>query len=267
MRARTLLPSLVGCLLLAAPAGAWPEALMHSLERDARRLLPASLNRLLGEREAQIFEALRRFPPELSQSLGRDLSRGRLDARTLGDVQAELDEALSLMRSRRVGEGLVRLGAALRVPADLSDPVLAIGPRGYPAGVTREYYAFVSRNLEKIPVVLDDRAALGLRPQDLPGYWQRLLERSREQSAVIRIELYRGGRVVDQRGLDYRSPVFGVGSLAYSRAVNAIAATWLAVWREAKGDTTRVPSPTLILPRPDGPAAFTRSQEPIGARP
>ena len=30
--------------------------------------------------------------------------------------------------------------------------------------------------------------------------------------------------------------MFGVGSLSYSRAVNAIAVTWLALWREARGD-------------------------------
>jgi hypothetical protein len=62
---------------------------------------------------------------------------------------------------------------------------------------------------------------------------------------------------VDHRTLDYRSPVFGVGSLAYSRAVTAIAATWLAVWREAQGDLTRMPAPREVRPvepaAPDGP--------------
>jgi hypothetical protein len=64
---------------------------------------------------------------------------------------------------------------------------------------------------------------------ELGAYWQRLLERSRSQSPVILQELHQRGRLVDQRRLDYRNPVFGVASLAYSRAVNGIAATWMAV--------------------------------------
>ena len=144
---------------------------------------------------------------------------------------------------------MVRLGALLRVPADLSDPVLTGGPEGYPAGVTREYYAFVSGSLDKIPVVLDDPAALKLHRRDLPRYWNGLMGRSRTQSDVIRTELFRSGRLVDHRTIDYRSPVFGVASLSYSRAVNAIAATWLAVWREARGDVTRTPSPLPVHPR------------------
>jgi hypothetical protein len=119
--------------------------------------------------------------------------------------------------------------------------------------VTREYYAFVEGNLAKIPVVLDDPPALKLPRRDLPGYWQRVLERSQEQSGVILAEMYQGGRVVSHTRIDYRSPVFGVASLSYSRAVTAIAATWLAVWREARGDVTRMRPPRELLPRDDAP--------------
>jgi hypothetical protein len=59
---------------------------------------------------------------------------------------------------------------------------------------------------------------------------------------------------VDHRTLDYRNPAFAVGSLSYSRAVNAIAVTWLAQWRGMGGDTTRMPVPIEIRPRiPDEP--------------
>jgi hypothetical protein len=115
--------------------------------------------------------------------------------------------------------------------------------------VAREYYAFVETSLSKIPVVLDDRAALELAASDLPSYWQALVDRSREQSVVIRGEMWRRGRVVDHRSLDYRSPVFGVASIAYSRSVTAIAATWLALWREANGDVTRQPATRPVAPR------------------
>jgi len=87
-----------------------------------------------------------------------------------------------------------------------------------------------------------DRAAL-------PGYWQGMLDRSKERSAVIGVELFRSGKVIDHRRIDYRSPVFGVAQIAYSRAVTGIAATWLSVWRNARGDLTRQPSPRVVAPR------------------
>ncbi len=242
-----LLAALV--LAPAAPAAAWPEALMHGLARDARRLLPDSLNRLIGERQERIFEELRRFPPELSQALGRDLRAGRVRPDTAQRVDARLGECVRLLREGRLTDGLVLLGSTLRVAADLSDPVLAVGPDGYEPGVVREYYAFVQTNLDKIPVVLQDRGALHLERAALPLYWQSLLARSREQAQVVRGEMWRGGRAVDHRRLDFRSPVFGVAQTSYSRAVNAIAATWLAVWREARGDTTRTPSPIPVAPQ------------------
>jgi hypothetical protein len=253
-------------------AAAWPATLMESLSRDARRLLPASLARLIAEREPQILEEVWRFPPPLSQALAADLAAGRLQPETLAALEARASEAVDLIRQKRVSDGIVRLGSLLRVPADLSDPVLSAGPDGFPPGVAREYYAFVELSRPKIPVVLDDEAALKLGRRDLAAYWQRLLSRSREQSAVIPTEMFQRGRLVSHRTLDYRSPVFGVASLSYSRAVTAIAATWLAVWRDVRGDLTRRPTPTEVRPTerpatptmPATPAPRAPSSEPGG---
>jgi ribosome modulation factor len=234
---------------------------MEALSRDARRLVPRTLATLMAEREKEIFEEARTFPPELSQALGADLTSGQLQPQTVAALEARAADAIRLFKEHRVGEGVVRLGALLRIPADLSDPVLSAGVEGYPPGVTREYYAFIETNLEKIPVVLDNKAALKLERRKLPDYWQGLLGRSRVDSPVIRTELFQRGRVVDHRTLDYRSPVFGVGSLSYSRAVTAIAATWLAVWREARGDVTRMPRPTDVKPSdaPPSPPSTVRN--------
>jgi hypothetical protein len=241
--------------VLAPRAQAWPAALMEALNRDARRLVPRSLSRLLAEREPQVLEELRRFPPEIGQALARDLSSGRLSPETLADLDAEAGRVVELLRTQRVSDGLVRLGGLMRIPADLADPVLSSGPEGYPSGVVVEYYAFVSASLDKIPVVLDDPPALELARKDLPVFWQGLVDRSRAQSPVIGDELFKNGRAVDHRRIDFRSPVFGVASLSYSRAVTAIAATWLAVWREARGDTTRMPKPRQVAPRDEAPPA------------
>lgn len=249
MITRFVLPAGLLCLSLAGEASAWPAELMGDLARDARRLLPRSLAVLMAQREKQIQEEAQRYPVELAQAMVGDLSSGRLQPATMQLLDARAAEAVSLLRERRVSEGIVKLGALYRIPADLSDPVLAVGPEGYPPGVTREYYAFLSANLGKIPVVLDDAPALELRRERLPEYWQGLLGRTRGHSPVILTEMFQKGRVVDHRSIDFRSPVFGVASLAYSRAVTAIAATWLTLWRDARGDLTRRRPPRTVAPR------------------
>jgi ribosome modulation factor len=258
-----VVPALTVALALAAgPALAWPAPLMQSLARDARRLLPVSLGRLMADRDALLQERAQRFPPELAQAMAFDLGRGALAPGTIAALDAHTALAVAELRAGHVSEGVIAMGALLRIPADLSDPVLSIGAAGYPAGVTSEYYAFVEQNLDKIPVVLDNAQALRLPRTKLSGYWQGLLDRSRNDSPVIRLELFQGGRVISHRTLDYRSPVFGVASLSYSRAVTAIAATWLAVWREANGDVTRLPVPVAVAPRDGGSDPLTATAHP-----
>ena len=129
-------------LLLLVPqrALAWPAETMAALSRDARKLLPRSLSRLLGERESFVLDETRRFPPELARALAQDLPTGRLRPQTLQALSAHSDAVFRLLKEGQVTEGLVRLGGLLRIPADLSDPVLSVGPEGWPPGLTREYY-------------------------------------------------------------------------------------------------------------------------------
>jgi hypothetical protein len=234
---------------LATQAQAWPASLLQCLLRDARRAVPRSLGRLLLDREERVIEETRQVPLELSRALAQDLQAGRLQPETLAALEAHAGGALDLIRQRRVGDGLVRLGGLARIPADLADPVLSAGPEGLAPGVAREYYAFVEANLDKIPVVLDDPAALELGRSGLAGYWQGLLTRSRAQAPVIGSGMLHNGRAINHSLIDFRSPVFGVASLSYSRAVTAIAATWLALWREVKGDLTARPEPLVLAPR------------------
>lgn len=241
--------ALAALLAFSGPAAAWPSSVMESLARDARRLLPRSLAALMHQHEREILEASQRFPPDLAHLMATDLAAGELQPETLAALEQHAQEAVELLKQRRVSEGIVRLGAVLRIPADLADPALMAGEAGYPSGVTREYYAFVEESLEKIPVVLDDPPALRLDRDKLGPYWRSVHGRSRGDSSVILVELFRNGRVVDHRTLDYRSPVFGVASLAYSRAVTSIAATWLTLWRSVGGDLTRMPVPERLQPR------------------
>jgi hypothetical protein len=252
--------------LVARDSSAWPSSLMQALSRDARRLLPPSLARLMAEREPQIFEATARFPPDLSQAVWADLGAGQLRPQTVTALDTRTGEVIGLFRGQRVSEGVVRLGALVRIPADLADPVLTVGPEGYPPGVVQQYYAFIEASLDKIPVVVDDPAALKLKRSGLPAYWRKVMARSREQSHVIRTELFQNGRVVDHRTLDYRNPVFGVASLSYSRAVTAIAATWLALWRDSRGDLTRIRKPMVVSAHDQPVMGRSPQSAPVGPR-
>jgi len=205
--------ALVGtALLLLLPdlAAAWPAETMTALGRDARRLLPRSLSRLLGERETKILLELRKFPPAVGQALARDIPAGELRPETLAALEYEADRAVEMLREGQVSQGLVRMGALLRIPADLSDPILSGVPEGWPPGVTREYYALLAAHFDQMPVVLDEPKTLEVGRAGLPRLWQSLLARSRPQATVIHRELFRDGRLVDHRRLDYRSPAWAV---------------------------------------------------------
>ena len=205
--------------------------------------------------------------PPAPRALAEDLPGGRLGPQTVAALEAQADRVIELLKEGQVSQGVIRLGGLLRIPADLSDPVLAVGPEGWPSGVTREYYALFAANLHRMPVVLDDPQALKLSRGDLPAMWQSLVDRSRTQTPVIRTELFRGERVVDHRRLDYRSPAWAVSSIAYSRAVTATAATWLAVWRASRGDTTRVPRAREVRPQDPGSALAEDRRPPVPEAP
>lgn len=240
------LASVFVVVLSASNVVAWPAPLVESLARDARKLLPKTLARLIREREREILEEAARSP--WNSLAAGDVSAGRLQPETVALVDSRITEVVQLMRERRTSEGIIRLGGMLRLAVDLTDPVLSVDAEGFPPGLTSEYYLFVQASLDKIPIVLDGEKSLKLTRKELPLYWQRVLDRSRLDSPVLRTEMFQGGRVVSHRAIDFRSPVFGVASLAYSRAVTAIAATWLVTWREVRGDLTRSPRPRQLEP-------------------
>ncbi len=244
-------------MLVAARVEAWPAETMAAIGRDACRVMPRSLGRLIAEREREVRQEVDRFPAAVSSAVARDVAAGRLSPATLALLDGEIGAVVELFRARQVSEGLVRLGGLLRIPADLSDPVLADAPETWPPALAPEYYALFAANLDKMPVVLDPSQALELKRSQLPQLFQALAERSRQHRATIRAELFRDGRVLRHETLDYRSPAWAVASLSYSRAVTATAAVWLAVWREARGDTSLMRRPHEVAPRE--PAATARN--------
>ncbi len=73
-------------LLLAARAQAWPGEAMLAIGRDACRLLPGSLSRLLADREREVQISAAQLAPELARALARDQAAGALQPETLALV-------------------------------------------------------------------------------------------------------------------------------------------------------------------------------------
>src|SRR2546425_6512215 len=105
---------------------------MQALNRDARRLVPRSLARLLGEREREVLEETQRFPPELGQRVAVDLSAGRLRPETLAALDAEAGLGGGVFPPQPISEGLGRAGGPLRLPPRPAPPLLPGRPPGHP---------------------------------------------------------------------------------------------------------------------------------------
>ena len=102
-------------ILLTAPgvlprASAWPAETITALSRDARKLLPRSLNRLLGERESQVLDEAERLPPDISRALALDLPTGRLRPETSQALESQADAALSLLKQGLASEDTAQAG-------------------------------------------------------------------------------------------------------------------------------------------------------------
>src|SRR5687768_3041709 len=106
------------------PLAAWPASLEQSLYRDAQRLLPRTLAGLMRDRETAVLAASRALATERI-GLSREIAAGQISPLTLQAFDTQLRDAATLMQRRQFSAGLLRMGALLRVAADVSDPVLA----------------------------------------------------------------------------------------------------------------------------------------------
>jgi len=83
-------------VLVAADAYAWPSNLAECLVRDARRLVPGSLARLISDREKRILEEAQHFPMDIGQMMIVDLAKGDLRPETLLALDAQAGQSLPL---------------------------------------------------------------------------------------------------------------------------------------------------------------------------
>jgi len=245
----------LGALLLVSPrAEAWPADLSQHIARDALKIVPKSLAEIFLANEVEIFADARTSAMPALSLVYADLPRGRLGDPTRQALAQEFAERVKALRGQDFRAAVIALGATYRLAVDLADPSvgLGIGSDAKARAIRREFYAFTSANLDKIPVVLVEPDSMRLPLDGLPRFLDSVTTKTPDQAARLREEAQEAGRVLPAGEIDFRSPVFAVASTAYSRSVSAVAATWIAIWREAGGDMTRQKPPQVIKPRPFG---------------
>src|ERR1041385_5945631 len=103
MRLRRAVPFLLMSAAIASAtpeAQAWSPALEHSLYRDAQRLLPRSLARLMSDRETAVFDAAQR-PPQGLAALRAEIATGALKDTTAQAFDGELRGAAQMMANHQ----------------------------------------------------------------------------------------------------------------------------------------------------------------------
>jgi hypothetical protein len=244
--------TVVLAVLLCAPeAHAWPAHLSQRIAKDALRLVPRSLADLLMANEAEIFADARTSNLPALSLVYFDIQQGKLSGPTRTALGVEFDERAKALQGPDFRASLIALGATYRLAADLADPAIGPGIGADPkaAAIRREFYSFVTDNRERIPLVISQPDSLRLGLEALPAFLADATARTPDQSSLLRAEGQENGRVLLSREIDFRSPVFAVASLAYSRSVSAVAATWIAIWRRAGGDMMRQQAPQTLAPR------------------
>lgn len=249
-----MLVLVAGALFVGAPgAFAWPADLSQRIAKDALKLVPKSLAEVLTANEVEIFADARTSSMEALPMIYLDLASGRLSTSTKEALTKELGERVKALQSGDFGASVIALGATYRLAVDLADPAVSLGLASDPRGkaIRREFYLFVAANRDKIPLVVVDPEALRIKVDGVPALLAEAAERTRARTALLLAEGQENGRVLAAREIDFRSPVFAVASIAYSRSVNLVAATWLAIWRSAGGDMMRQQAPRTITPKPN----------------
>jgi hypothetical protein len=243
----------VSALILAPSwAAAWPADLSQRIAKDALRLLPQSLVEVFRAHETEIFTDARVSKMKALDLVYADLPKGRLDASTKAALAEEFARRVKELHGRDFRGAVIALGATYRLAVDLADPAVgaSLGSDAKARAIRREFYAFVTANLDKIPVVVVAPESMRFDLERMPAFLDEVAAKTPDHTTLLRIEAQEDGRVLRAAEIDFRSPVFAVASTAYSRSVNAVAATWIAIWRKAGGDMQRQKAPRLIKPRP-----------------
>jgi hypothetical protein len=254
IRIRFIALALSASALAPDRAEAWPADLSQRIARDALVLVPQSLAELVRANQEEIFADARSAKIPALSLVYLDLPRGRIGAPTQAALAQEFAERVKALHGSNFRAAIIALGATYRLAVDLADPALGagLGADVQAKAIRREFYLFTTSNLDKIPVVLVEPDSMRMKLEALPAFLASVAAKTPGQTERLREEAIEDGRVAAAAEIDFRSPVFAVASTAYSRSVSAVAATWIAIWRNAGGDMRRQKPPRVVTPRPFG---------------
>lgn len=240
--------------MAAGPALAWNPASQEAIAREAARLAPPDLYRqLVRNREAYVLGSVDPFKWRTAEEMAsNEDGSGRLEATTA----RKIEEAIAAIEAHRpFNEISYRLGVVAHYVAAANDPLNTSDRDAAEARYGADYRRYLESAQGRFKVVF-----YGFRPKmNGRGSLERMLgetiARGRSLYPFIGREYRRVGFAPGVKVFDDRSTAYGVGAIAFSRAVSDIAEVLRYIWLRAGGIDTRERLPVygrsrILLPRP-----------------
>lgn len=220
----------------SAPAQAWTKDTRLQMLEDATRLVPPALQRLLERYRRYLLRGMSTRKPENEAGHFQNPdSSGRLvdaAATSIQEATVALQERASL---RRIA---YRMGRVAHLVGDLNFPLASSDADPRESLYSEDFARYVNRMLPKYRRTLERREPAGLDATPLRDWAQAAVDRARELYDPIVRSYWRDGVLVKSSTFDERSIPFGIGALAYSRAVSDLAQAWTTIWRVSGGDAS-----------------------------
>jgi hypothetical protein len=244
---RAALPLFAILVLGVSPrAFAWSDATRLRMVKDALKVTPPALDAVLDHYRRE----LERGMLDPSKHEGEEVHYQNDDGGGLAAAAAarKSQEAVALLSEKgRLKRFAFEMGTLAHLASDVSFPLNASDADPREPLYREAYRAYLETVLDKIPFVLDETPAPALDRGDVEGYLRERAKRAGRGYASIGPAFKDDGTPRSPDALDERSVPFGLGSLAYSQAVNDIARLWAVVWQKGGGDMT---PPALTEPGP-----------------
>lgn len=228
MRPSAIAAGVIG-LCVSVSAWGWTPAAEERIATRASRLAPPDMRLLITKYDQDFKRGL-----QLAARQEGDAHRHQSSERHLTrNLDAEINDAIRLIRKeRQVGPFVEKLGVIAHLLADANNPFHVSDGDPRLKNVQADYEAYFERRMATFPTVF-----YGLRiNRDVPGYLDRVVERTGAFSPLLSEEYFKGGRTRSSREFDDRSTAYGVASISYSRAVTDVINVYYYIWREAGGD-------------------------------
>lgn len=217
--------SIIGFLILIGSAmttACWTETNVQGIALDARRLTPDNFQWVLNRYESDFSRGMNLPAPTC-------IDRSHLIPVIIRESDAAVT-ALTVDMSYQRAAGI--LGRLTRIVAELHTIITDISRLKEPDWRT-DYAIFLQQNRSFFRIRWKGEAA---RPRTAHDFEAMLFESTRRMdrvSSILTETLNRENKTIAL--YDVRSAPFGVGSIAYSSAVNVLAMTWLYIWDRAGG--------------------------------